>query len=93
MLLTFAVFTDAVTLSSVVSLDDQVRFKELFYSAMPFVDLETAYHAVRSLKLMKAEVPPTQVRNLLFINPTLETLTDLDFLDFPVERKRIWKWV
>lgn len=30
---------------------------------MPFKDLETAGYAVFTLKLMKAEVPPTQVLN------------------------------
>ena len=48
-------------MTSVLSLDDQVRFKQKFYDAMPFKDLETAAYSVISLKLMKAEVPPTQV--------------------------------
>ena len=48
-------------MTSVLSLDDQVRFKQKFYDAMAFKDLETAAYSVISLKLMKAEVPPTQV--------------------------------
>ena len=61
LLLSFAIFADAVTVSSVLSLDDQVRFKQTFYDAMPFKDLETAGYSMLCLKLMKAEVPPTQV--------------------------------
>ena len=55
------IFADAVTVSNILSLDDQVRFKQMFYDAMPFKDLETAGYSVMCLKLMKAEVPPTQV--------------------------------
>ena len=51
----------AVGVTSVLSLDDQLRFKQKFYDAMPFKDLETAAYSVMSLKLMRAEVPPTQV--------------------------------
>ncbi|XP_073251007.1 dolichyl-diphosphooligosaccharide--protein glycosyltransferase subunit 2-like [Porites lutea] len=61
LLLSFAIFADAVSLSNVLSLEDQVRFKQTFYDAMPFKDLETAGYSVLGLKhYMKAEVPPTQ---------------------------------
>ncbi|CAH3149415.1 unnamed protein product, partial [Porites lobata] len=61
LLLSFAIFGDAVSLSNVLSLEDQVRFKQTFYDAMPFKDLETAGYSVLGLKhYMKAEVPPTQ---------------------------------
>lgn len=64
LLLSFAIFADAVSLSNVLSLEDQVRFKQTFYDAMPFKDLETAGYSVLGLKrYMKAEVPPTQVCN------------------------------
>ena len=64
LLLSFAIFADAVSLSNVLSLEDQVRFKRTFYDAMPFKDLETAGYSVLGLKhYMKAEVPPTQVCN------------------------------
>lgn len=60
-LLAFTIYADAVSLSNVLSIEDQVRLKQTFYNAMPFKDLETAVYAVIGLKLMKAEVPPTQV--------------------------------
>ena len=64
LLLSFAIFADAVSLSNVLSLENQVRFKQTFYDAMPFKDLETAGYSVLGLKhYMKAEVPPTQVCN------------------------------
>ena len=63
LLLSFTIFANAVTLSNVLSLDDQVRFKQTFYDAMPFKDLETACYSVLSLKIMKAEVPLTQVNS------------------------------
>ena len=63
LLLALAIYADAVSLSNVLSIEDQTRLKQTFYSAMPFKDLETAGYAVFSLKLMKAEVPPTQVLN------------------------------
>ena len=75
LLLAVAIYADAVSLSSVLSIEDQTRLKQTFYNAMPFKDLETAGYAVFSLKLMKAEVPPTQVHVLngqlaeKFINP------------------------
>ncbi|XP_029195698.2 dolichyl-diphosphooligosaccharide--protein glycosyltransferase subunit 2-like isoform X1 [Acropora muricata] len=59
-LVSCAFLARAVGVTSVLSLDDQVRFKQKFYDAMPFKDLETAAYSVISLKLMKAEVPPTQ---------------------------------
>ena len=61
LLYSVTLFADAVTVSSVLSLDEQVRFKQKFYDAMPFKDLETAFYSVFTLKTMKAEVPPTQV--------------------------------
>lgn len=63
LLLALAIYADAVSLSNVLSIEDQTRLKQTFYNAMPFKDLETAGYAVFSLKLMKAEVPPTQVLN------------------------------
>ncbi|XP_068707111.1 dolichyl-diphosphooligosaccharide--protein glycosyltransferase subunit 2-like [Montipora foliosa] len=60
LLVSFAISADAVGVSSVLSISDQVRFKQKFYDAMPFKDLETAAYSVIALKLMKAEVPPTQ---------------------------------
>ena len=62
LLFSFTIFADAVTLSNVLSLDDQVRFKQMFYDAMPFKDLVTAGYSVLGLKLMKAEVPSSQVQ-------------------------------
>ncbi|KAL9963017.1 hypothetical protein ACROYT_G032178 [Oculina patagonica] len=59
-LLAFTIYADAVSLSNVLSVEDQVRFKQTFYNAMPFKDLDTAAFGVLGLKLMKAEVPPTQ---------------------------------
>ena len=61
LLLALTICADAVSLSNVLSMEDQARLKQTFYNAMPFKDLETAGYAVFSLKLMKAEVPPTQV--------------------------------
>ena len=61
--MSFAISADAVGVSSVLSISDQVRFKHKFYDAMPFKDLETVAYSVIALKLMKAEVPPTQVFN------------------------------
>ena len=48
-----------------LNLDDQVRIKETFYNALPSKDLSTAHYAVAGLKLLKAEIPPTQVRSNL----------------------------
>lgn len=62
-LLAFTICADAVSLSNVLSIEDQARLKQTLYNAMPFKDLETAGYAVFTLKLMKAEVPPTQVLN------------------------------
>lgn len=61
LLLAFTIYADAVSLSNVLNVEDQARLKQTFYNAMPFKDLETAGYAVFSLKLMNAEVPPTQV--------------------------------
>lgn len=63
LLLALAIRANAISLSNVLSIEDQARLKQTFYNAMPFKDLETAGYAVFSLKLMKAEVPPTQVLN------------------------------
>ena len=67
LLLVFAIYADAVSLSNVLNVEDQARLKQIFYNAMPFKDLETAGYAVFSLKLMKAEVPPTQVIGKIFV--------------------------
>ncbi|XP_027044135.1 dolichyl-diphosphooligosaccharide--protein glycosyltransferase subunit 2-like [Pocillopora damicornis] len=58
--LAFVVCTSAISLSSVLSIEDQVRFKQTFYNAIPFKDLKTATYSIIGLKLMKAEIPPTQ---------------------------------
>ena len=61
LLLAFASYANAISLSNVLNVEDQARLKQTLYNAMPFKDLETAGYAVFSLKLMNAEVPPTQV--------------------------------
>ncbi|RMX54799.1 hypothetical protein pdam_00014137 [Pocillopora damicornis] len=61
--LAFVVCTSAISLSSVLSIEDQVRFKQTFYNAIPFKDLKTATYSIIGLKLMKAEIPPTQSNN------------------------------
>ncbi|CAH3150817.1 unnamed protein product, partial [Pocillopora meandrina] len=55
--LAFVVCTSAISLSSVLSIEDQVRFKQTFYNAIPFKDLKTATYSIIGLKLMKAEIP------------------------------------
>ena len=50
-----------VSPTTVLSLEEQARIKQIFYDAAPFTDLATAHHATAGLKTLKAEIPPTQV--------------------------------